>query len=227
MKMLSNTKKPKGLCFNGIKYVGTPSSPQIDFISRRTVPIKCTTSFVADQTTGYATTYSIDSSKQFKIFTQENWNEPLNYIPEHSFVLFYGEQTLITTITLVYDGNYLFHLEGTINNITYTDSKLGGTTGNIFMVDRSGNLFLTNISAIISKSTASSSTSTSYKSATISITYNVNTFDTHTIRDITLPYSIVGKASGSIYTSGEVSASPLFALGVSLTGSLTYEDVIL
>ena len=195
-RILLNSKKPKGLYYNGKKYGSIPDNPVLEhqfsasFI-KNTIP-----SYGADQTAGYLRTFSI-SSEQFKMYSSDDPYTELNYLPSYKFLLFDKTIQEITTLKLVYDGSNLFHIEGTINiSGVYETAKLGVATQTCLgLVDANGNYFLSDTSSKITASLSSSSSTANYISSTLSNSYN--SLYQSISENITLPYNLNYTYSGT------------------------------
>lgn len=178
MRLAAQNKKIKGVYWSGSRVGGNSSTPTILHKLQRGCPIKPTTSRGDAYTSGYAVAFTVSSSVQFKIYTQENPNTPLDYLPDYSVSLFYaGEVTPIDGVSLVYDGDGLFHISGTISNKVYDDAKVmvGFAGFGIFFLDSNGNCFLTDTSTeLISTSSASSTTAANFYASSMSFLQNTN-----------------------------------------------------
>ena len=187
MSIVFKNKGINGLYYHGINYLD--NKPSIIHKYDKTLAKKVTPSFSTDATSGYAVTFSF-SSIQFRLYSFNDIYKEIDYLPNYKFVLKYGTDVIIDTLVLVYDGDGLFHIEGSINlSSIYIAQKL--MTYNYILLcveDENNEIFLTDTESILTMTVASSTTSVSFTDSTL--TSELAHIVTTTKESIELPYSI-------------------------------------
>lgn len=209
MLIKSNGKQVKGLCFSGKAFL--TNLPELKIERSIAFNTAVEPSAGAEQTSGYAVTFSF-STNQFNLYKCTDINTPLDFLPTYKIVLYFVNETIIDTLSLVYDGNNLFHLEGSLSVSNVWDtSKLAGTGGyEIAMVDENNQLFVSSIS-LFSASISSTQTTVNYVSGTLTRSGNIEHKETR-VEKISLPYSMPNTNVGSMesrYVCGSGTSSGL------------------
>lgn len=212
-----------GICYNGKvknEYIFQGKNylkfkPKVVYSYEHNIEAELEPSEGTANTTGYAATYSY-STTPFKLFSVEDLNTPLNYLPEYSFIFNNVTKQKITDISLVYNGDETFSITGTLNitGIYATGKSTTTGLGVLTLVDKLGRLFVSDTSNILVVSIASSSTTVNYTTTTIT-TKMLNYIKT-VEQDLQLPLnlqSIPAYVSGSRYylksnTSSSISIPP-------------------
>lgn len=168
-KVISLNKKISGIIYNNKRYAGVPKNPAMkhmyDFAFYSYEP-----SADAEQTTGYPMTITV-STKSFKLYFKDNMFKPLNYLPNYKFILKNVTNKEITDLKLVYDGNYLFHIEGTFDSSNlYVTSKYSTSAITLTLLDENNNCFVSDIE-IFTSSISTTSQTVSFVSSTLTSAY--------------------------------------------------------
>ena len=185
----------------------------------------------SDQTSGYKHTITLNNSVKFDLYSPNDIERKLTAVPSgYKFVWMNVTSEVMNELTLVYDGNGLFHIAGTLyssHTTYYNSSKSLNKTGKcgIFLLDSNDNIYLsTTISASspFSVSYSSSSTSATYTESTLTYSSRSNIKLT-SYEEIPIPYEITsaknitdGKAYYTV-SSGPTTYAPLVDLSASPT----------
>ena len=189
MKQIVGGKKNKGIFYGGKLYDGLPQNPSIKTSTSITITSKIISSAGTQNTSGYPVTFSFTSSK----FDLYNSNlERLYSLPTYKVLLCTFEQTEINLISLVYDGDGLFHLSGDLSSIQqYSTAKASVSDVRIIIVDENNNIFLST-SNVISCSASSTASTVTFVAGTH--TEENKKIDGKTyIDEIQLPFNVVSE----------------------------------
>lgn len=194
MDLIYRSKRINGLCYRGKTYELEPLDVVgIKCIANINAAINAVSDWGASQTKGYKVTFTVNSSTKFELRSIKDISTKLNYIPEHSFVLFWGDNTVLDTLTLVYDGDYMFHIEGTIGFEGYHSVKTdvaGLAVYGVYLVDGDGNFFLTSTTTNpITTTKASSQTTINYSNPTLTFE-RLDIPYSEVKKELTLPYKM-------------------------------------
>lgn len=196
MKFIVSGKKPKGIYYNGNLYGGDNSPVEILHINTLSFYYKVHTSAGSDYTTGYPVTFSFITT-QFELYSSTTL-EKFTYIPSHRFVIYNVNVTQINALTLVYDGDGLFHIEGDLSSIKLYSSTKTLPPIVLALVDEKDNVLLSNVSGILTSKAGSTSETVSFTSATT--TYESNKVQREYKEEIQLPYDL-SSFSGTLSTT--------------------------
>lgn len=190
MKQIVGGKKNKGMFYRGKLYDGLPQNPSIKTSTSITITSKITSSAGTQNTSGYPVTFSFTSS-QFDLYNSNL--ERLYSLPNYKVLLCTFEQTEINLISLVYDGDGLFHLSGDLSSIQqYSTAKGIVQDVRIIIVDENNNTFLSTTSGIISASSSSTASTVTFVAGTQ--TEENKKIDGKTyITEIQLPFNVVSE----------------------------------
>ena len=192
--LILNGKKISGACLNGVNYndLDRPS-PQTSIVpsSSGTVVKSATTSLGTSYTSGYAITLTFKSDP-FSLYRYKDFITPLSSLSSYKFLLYsYGTVKEITTLTVINDGNNLFHLEGTLDSTgLYSSAKLMPTDIQLWLVDENNDLLYSDVSSILSLSVNNTSVTTSFTAGTLTVENIDNLFAGEPI-SIDLPYDLI------------------------------------
>lgn len=204
MDLIVGSKRINGLCWQGKSYALDPLNPiGVKCIENINTIVSAEPDWGAEQTKGYKVSFSVTSTAKFDMRSVDNPKQRLDYIPEHTFVLLWGDKTILDTLTLVYDGDYMFHIEGSISFTGYHSSKTllaSLTVYGVYVVDKNGNFFLTTATTLPIKATVGTS------QTTINYTNPTLTFERRDVeweeveQEIVLPYKVSNIVPEDVFT---------------------------
>lgn len=183
MEMIKNGKKIGGLIYNQTSYFSNTSYLKINSYYYRS----CNVSSGSEQTEGNKITFSFTNST-FQLYRATNLQTPLSALPVHKFVFKNLTNIDISSLlTLVYDGENNFHIEGDVSSLSgYVTSKSGRSEIGIYLEDENGDIFYSK-GFPLTYSISQVSESVSYTSSTLTAS-NIENISSQ--QQITLPYSL-------------------------------------
>lgn len=197
--------KPNGLYYNGKLYGGISSEIKIVHKNILNVDYKIEASAGSEYTTGYPVTLSY-SAEQFELLNRKTL-ERYTYLPEYKFVLYNVVETEIPELSLVYDGDGLFHIEGDVSAYKYYTSGKTLTSIILALVDENNELFVSLTSGILKTQINSTSESVSFIDTTA--TFGKKQIIRESTESISLPFDLSAYSDSlpSIYATHSYSIS--------------------
>lgn len=202
MKIIFNNKEIKGLIYNQNSYLKSIDSSYIK--KEYYLYSKINPSPSAEQTSGYKVTFSLSQDK-FKLYKWPDLKNPLSELPQYKFVLKNLTDQILNNLTLIYDGDNLFHIEGDLSSIyCYSTTKILISVGSelaICLIDENENLFFTE-KFPITASVSSTNETVSFISSTLTTEIIEPVND---LFEISFPYSLSSAPTGIIDTLNNAS----------------------
>lgn len=183
MEMIKNGKKIEGLIYNQTHYFSNVSYLKTNSYYYRS----CNVSSGSEQTEGNKITFSITNSS-FQLYRATNLQTPLSALPVHKFVFKnLTDIDISSLLTLVYDGENNFHIEGDVSSLSgYVTGKYGRSEIGIYLEDENGDIFYCSAFPI-SYAINTTAETVSYTSSTLTAS-NIENISSQ--KQITLPYSL-------------------------------------
>ena len=188
-----NGKKISGIIYRGVKYGGDFSGqvkPSVKLIAQGTIPKTVTSSLNTSYTSGYKITYGY-TTEQFQLYYFNDLVNPISHTINYKFLLYvYGEVREITTLSLIYDGNNLFHIEGSIDDSdVYSSTKIAPSDTQLMLVDETNTLLYSDATGVLTMSANTASVTTTFTNSTITQENELKEIEIDT--PISLPYNLL------------------------------------
>lgn len=194
--LIVNSNNINGVCYNSQNYPLTKNA-QVTASGTLQCTKTITGTSTGAKTSGYKCNFRIVDT-QFKLYKNLDFEHPLSSVPSgYKFVYINADQRVVlSTMTLVYDGNELFHISGympTDYSFYYSTGKNGTTEAGIFLLDENDVLYYSRVGAPLGND-GGTATSTSVNFNASSLTYGRQDVNFTYIYNVELPLRISGTA---------------------------------